>query len=436
MAHDARARLLPLLIASLFLGGAFAGCLTGDAEPPEEPIAPVSDEDNRTLSENATLPDGREFKAADEINKTEEGEGGVDHLHDYWEGRETVVAFDDLVQFSATPVYPDGEGTQAKSVAYVKLPCVRAEGASEEDPCAPSLVYEGAERVDVVASAPTLYPQCEVVNCEADGLPADPRSTGIPHPAPPALDLQYRSAADADWREPMPLAYDAPLSIEVAPLETDMPHSVRSLWVFRITTASTDVGTIHLMITVHRGRDVVDWPGHPDFYAESNSRKVMDQHVTTQMSGVKEGYLYDAGGTWATPERLISHGTSKVIVIANVTSVTTATGQTPTGFFLESHDATVIGPEIRFGDRWSDRDATNDLASYDFEIPVALDGMDGPYQPSSRWGFRLMATFADIDVPEDAPGVGGFGLGLCPACFEYTIEYDIVVIAIHEPEGS
>ena len=49
----------------------------------------------------------------------EEGVGGVDHKHDYWAGRETIVLLDNaFVYFTPTPVYPDGEGTAGLSVRH------------------------------------------------------------------------------------------------------------------------------------------------------------------------------------------------------------------------------------------------------------------------------------------------------------------------------
>ncbi len=70
--------------------------------------------------------------------------------------------------------------------------------------------------------------------------------------------------------------------------------------------------------------------------------------------------------------------------------------------------------------------AKNDLATYQFAVPVDDVGMDGPYQPASRWGFRAMATFADVE------GVVGF----CPGCFPYDIEYDIEVVAYDHATGN
>ena len=434
---------LVLAVGLLLPSLALAGCFGGDDPAPAQDTLVNQTEDRG--NKNATLPDDRgESAGIKETNKTEEGIGGVDHKHDYWAGRETVVLLDNrFVYFTPTPVYPDGEGTAAKSVAYVKLPCVPVEGSEE---CAPSLVYEGAEKVTVTATNPTFHPECEIFSCPAlweqpihepplPPAPPVPRQD-VPHPDPPKFFLQWRSAADSDWREPVPLEMDTPIDIQVGAKETDMPHSVRSLWVFRITTDEPASVGIDLTITTTKGRDVVDWPGHPDFYADGPIRKVSDKPVTTKMSGAKEGYLYDSGGTWVAPDKLVSHGTTRLVVIANVTGVTTATGMKPTGFFLEYHNATIVGPEIRFGERLGDVEGDNDLTSYNFDIPVDVNGMDGPYQPASRWGFRLMATFTDVDVPREVPEVGGASVGLCPACFEYTIDYNLVVFAIKDPETA
>lgn len=393
------------IVASLGL----AGCI-GKPDAPLTNDTPVV---NESGDQNATLPDGRgESAGLLETNKTEEGVGGVEHKHDYWKGQDRVVLFDRVVGVSCPPCMPDGEGTQPKSVAYVKLG--KLPGASEDaegEDGKPveggdAMVYEGAASVEVLFGAPSVF---------SSDLPA-------PHPAPPSLFLQYRSAADADWTTPQPVVYGTPTIIEVMPEMTDMPHSTHSLWVFRISTDRPETIDVPMTVTVVKGRDVVDWPGHPDFYADKPSRVVMQQHVTTHMSGIESFALYDSGGTWATPEKLISWGTKEITVIVNVTSAQNAYGAAPTGYFLEAHDATIIGPEITFGSRHGDINGNNDLKTYEFALVVNETGMDGPYQPASRWGFRLMATFADVDTPAG-------GVGLCPGCFPYDIEYDIVVIA-------
>lgn len=406
-------RLAVTLLAAMLL---VAGCI-GEPEAPLDVNETVL---NETSENNATLPDGRGTSAGiAETNKTEEGVGGMEHKHDYWKGQDRVLLFDRMVSLSCPPCMPDGEGTQPKSVAYVKLgklPGV-ADAESERDGVpaegADAMVYEGAASVELLFATPTAL---------FEDNPAA-------HPTPAKLFVQYRSAADAEWREPVPVTFDTPVVIEVTPEMTDMPHSTHSLWVFRLSTDRPDYLEVPMSVTVVKGREVVDWPGHPDFYAERSSRVVMQQHVTTHMSGIESFALYDSGGTWATPERLISWGTKEITIIVNVTGARNAYGATPTGYFLEVHNATIIGPEITFGSRHGDIDDENDLKTYEFAILVDEAGMDGPYQPASRWGFRLMATFADVDLPT------GGGIGFCPGCFPYDIEYDIVVIAQDHESG-
>jgi hypothetical protein len=392
-----------LLAVGLFL---LAGCF---GKGNDAPSTPVNRSAAPAVNNTTALPDRPGVcNGCQETNKTESGLGAVAHTHDYWHGREQVVVFSQNVYVSQTPVFPDGPGTQPKSVAYVKLP-------------QPNLVYEGTDKVTILGKP---------LSCPTDTFfgSAAP-STCQPSPDAPSYSIQYRSAADSKWRDPLPLPAGQPVTITVTPEETDMPHSVSSLWVFRITTASVTDGFqyLNLTITAYKGRDVVSWPGHPNFYADSNVRKIADnKHVKTHMTGIEGGLLYDQGGTWAAPDRLVSYGTGKLLVIINITSITSQTGQTASGYFLEAHNATVIGPEITFGDRYHDVNSKNDLKSYTFEVPVDAAGMDSPYQPVSRWGFRAMATFADV---------GGV-VGLCPGCFDYDIEYDMTIFAIHTDDAA
>lgn len=386
------ARPLALVLALLVL----AGCIGAK----QDPVKPASvNPNNSTNASNPDLPDGRGQSLGNlETNKTVNSTvDGKEHKHDYWKGKDNVVIYDADVGFFPTPLFPDGQGTQPKSVAYIKLPGNSSVGIP--------LVYEGSDKVSVLATLP------------ADAPPAPP---------PPVLKLQYRSAADSAWRDAGNLAYGTAAEIKVEAKETDMPHSVLSLWVFRITTDNPSATSIHLKITTHKGRDVVNWPGHPAFYADRDYRVVADhKKVKTHMSGIVDNLLlYDQGGTWASPDKLVSYGTGKLDVFINITGATADVPTvTPTGYFLEAHNATIIGPEAVFGDRYFD--SKNDLKSYHFTVPVDGQGMDGPYQPSSRWGFRVMATF-------DPGGVAG----LCPGCFGYDIEYELTVVAHYDPKAA
>lgn len=201
-----------------------------------------------------------------------------------------------------------------------------------------------------------------------------------------------------------------------------MPHSVSSLWAFAIDTDKMAGLTADVTITAVRGADVVDWPGHPDFYADAPMRTVMDEQVKVHRSGIDEFALYGAGSSWNKPSKLISYGTGFVDVFVNITSATASNGAQPTGFFLEYHNATILDAEDEFNDRIDDEVGGRAFedAYYHFVVPVEPAGMDGPYQPESLWGFRIVATFAETPVAS-----------LCPGCFPYDVEYHMKIVA-HE----
>lgn len=375
-------------LALLVVTAAFPGCFGSEDEPPV--AATVEPATNDSTAANATLPDDRgESAGLKETNVTEEGVGGELHMHDYWEGRESVVVLDERVYVSYLPLFPDGPDTAARNVAYVKLP----NG---------TLVYEGANRVTVEIRDPQITSQ-----------------EGIPYAAgAPQMTLQYLTAADNEWRDAGALPWGTAVEIEVAPRETDMPHSTMSLWVFRLLTDQPGPPkTLHMTVTVYRGAAVVDWPGHPDFYANSDRRVVLDTTVKTRVNGMVENtLLYDQAGTWVSPEKLISWGTSRLEVAVVIEDISNDLDAPPDGYYLEFHNATIVGPEFVFEDPIRDESPPQDLTEWDFVVEVDPNGMDGPYQPESRWGFRIRATYANGQ--------------LCPGCFNYDITYTIRVVAV------
>lgn len=379
-------------LALLAVVPGFAGCFGGEDAAP----AAIATSDAAAMNEtpvNATLPDDRgESAGLKETNKTEEGVGGTEHLHDYWQGRETVTVIDERIYVSYIPLYPDGEGSDPRNVAYVKLP----NG---------TLVYEGTNKVTITVSDPQVQ--------------TSRNHPGAPYAAAaPQMTLQYLTAADNEWRDAGPLPWDTPLDLAVTSRETDMPHSVASLWVFRLLTDSPGPPkTLHMTVTIHKGDEVVDWPGHPDFYADADRRVVLDTTVKTRVNGIVENFLlYDQAGTWVHPDRLISWGTERLEVHITILGTSNDLDASPDGFYLEHHNATVIGPEVNSADSVKDETPPPDLKEWDFVVPVDEYGMDGPYQPESRWGFRVRATYANGQ--------------LCPGCFNYDIEYAIKVVAV------
>lgn len=387
-----------LLVAALLVAApVLAGCIGAKDEPAPAPVKKSSA--NNSSVENATLPDGRGLSSGNlETNKTENGTGGIQHKHDYWHGKDNVVLLSEDAFFQATPVYPDGQGSQPGSIAYIKFPLVNAsiEG--------PKLVYEGTVEVQVTTKALQL-------------------PVGAPDPQPPSLTLRYRTAADTKFRDAGTLAPDATVKIPVTAKETDMPHSLNSLWAFELVADKPTQDSVNITIAVKRGSDVVNWPGHPDFYADKTSRIVMDKEAKVHRNGIEEGLLYGSASSWSAPDKLISYGTGTLDVFVNISSATASNGAPPTGFFLEYHNATLLDQEDTFNERIHDAEGKNDLKSYHFKVKVDPNGMDGPYQPGSLWGFRIVATFGNVAVP----GVGG--VGLCPGCFPYDVAYHMTIVA-------
>ena len=383
------------LVFGLVVLSLLAGCI---GKPTDSGAKPLSAGNVTAPSSNATLPDGRGQSAGNlETNKTETGAGGVDHKHDYWKGAESVVIYSRNVAFQTTPIFPGGQGSQPAAHAYIKVP-------------KPLLVFEGTVEVVIEAKDPTFF-------------------GATPDAAPPAIKMQYRTAADDKFRDGPALGIGAPVSIKVNPKETDMPHSTSSLWGWTLTTDKPDLAQVNLTITIKKGAEVVNWPGHPDFYAEKSARVVMDKDSKVHRSGIDEGLLYGSGSTWQAPEKLVSYGTGTLDVFLNITSTSSSNGATPANYFLEYHNATILDAEDQFSARVHDAENKNDLKSYHFVIKVDPEGMDGPYQPSSRWAFRPTASFTYTTIP------GQGSVGLCPGCFPYDIAYHITVIAHKSDDG-
>ncbi len=380
----------PALALVLLLGG----CLRAEEDAPVGAPQPdeASPSDGAPRSGDAPAP------APDGSNATEPGIAGRSHAHDYWGARDAVVVFDGTVTLQPPPLAPDGD--RVRSVAIVKIP-------------APLLVFEGTDRVTVRAASPA-YPTGALVPSPA-------------HPAPPSLAISWRTAADAEWRPEAALAYDRDVEIAVAPREADVPHAAASLWVFRLAAPGADRVDARLTVTTHRGRAVAEWPGHPDFYAHAASRVVFEGRVTTHVGGAEERLVFDAREAWTSPIGLVSHGTARLDVFANVTRVTTIAP--PTAFLLEHHNATDVGVERKSWPIARAADGSPDGRALAFTVPVDAAGMDGPYQPSSRWGLRLVAGFGPASGPAASYD------RLCQGCVAYELEYDLRVLAV-AIEGS
>ncbi|HWG92168.1 MAG TPA: hypothetical protein VNZ52_15060, partial [Candidatus Thermoplasmatota archaeon] len=396
-----------LLTATLLVGTALAGCLGGQ----EAPVDPQTV--NTTKEEEPTFvnPEGRGVSAAaNETNKTVVGKGGIEHLHDYWEGQTEKVIFDGPVKLR-DPVFCDNKDTNKMGCFILQLPV--------SDPAV--LVYEGAARVTVTATN------------------FQPWLTG--------LEVRYKNGANTEWSSAAPLAPDAAFDIPVSAIETDMPHASASQWAWKFIgnknlgpstsflsffDTQAKYGPVeslpddfNVKITVHKGDKIVDWPGHPDFYADKPYRVVMDKRGATHNTGIQDQWLYGDEANVIRPDLLISSGTGNLTFYLNVTSSKlNGAEMAPDTFYIDYTNATG-----RWDGAYTEWNAfvnrltgnKTDSGAYHFDMPVDYGGWDSPYAPVSGWQFLVRSSYS-----QDTPARS---FGFCPGCFPYEVDFQMTVIA-------
>lgn len=338
----------PLVAAFLLAAAGLAGCV---GEPVQTSVAPNATTDDREVQ----AP--REVSAFRETNATEEGLGGEAHAHDYWKGRDRVDLLVADVPIAPLPLLTGGLRSYS---AETTLP-------------PPNLVYEGTSHLEFLVGGAS--------------------ATGYdPYPVP-GLRLDYRTAADGplDWRDGGALVPGTPTKVEIAPEQTDMPHSVASLWVFRLVADGPHVANINLTVTAVHGMDVPPWPGHPEFYADRTSRVVFDGDASNREIGLAARYILFGGERdWRFPDRVISWGTGRIDVFVNITRIDAPVP--PDSAYIRIRNATQVFDDFTVV---YDLHGNDDLKSYHFQMPVDTAGMDSPYAPSSRWAFSLAVGYQD-----------------------------------------
>ena len=403
-----------LAVATMVL----SGCIGGGEEP-----APVEDlSANDTLPQNATVaPDGRgDISAFKETNKTEMGAGGIMHAHDHWAGKERLdgVAWIDS-GLIPLPVLPcKGEGCTVGGSSNTYPPGTAIADYDLAPPPEMGMVYEGTKQVEL-----------KLV-----------KLTGLVDEAPPnpagKVFFDYLAANDepGQFRTGGELKLNEPFLIDIEPTDADMPHQTKSLWIFRIYS-NTEMVTFGFNITVSliRGYDVVDWPPHPDLYADRPTRVVYEGPQKLASKGSIDSLLFGSDAGWLHPEKVISWGTDQVeVTVSNVVfTPDTPVAPPPKGFVFEYHNASkppLLGngePGVRL------EDPASDGKTFHFLIDLKDDrgdAYDTPYAQYSRWGFRLVPYW------EQATGTCVdelFWPGLLVGCqwYGWTATYDIKVEA-------
>lgn len=405
-----------LVLASL------AGCISKGDDPSDDLDTQGENSSGGFLdaNESAAAPDGRgELAAFKETNRTEaSGKGAMEHLHDYWHG-ETRKHVDDIgVSLIPIPLLPcdkpGGGCTLGQSNPGTDtLPAGTA--IADYDIDKPGLVYEGTSQLELLPN---------YINIEGD----------VPHPVGKVF-FKYITAADEPgmWREGGELVAGAPFIIPVAPKEVDMPHQTKSLWLFRIYSDSTTLMfQMNLTITAVKGNAVVDWPPHPDLYADKSERIIFDGPVHMESKGTVDSNIFGSDAGWVNPERILSWGTERIEIQVTGVTVTTEGGVvTPSGYVFEYHNASkppLMGNGAQYGGRMVDEGSDGTTWSFVIDITNDHDSYDTPYGTKSRWGFRFVPQFDNGGAAcYDEGGIGSFlqqilwGCQVVPWKMDYTM---------------
>ncbi|HUR68859.1 MAG TPA: hypothetical protein VM370_06395 [Candidatus Thermoplasmatota archaeon] len=379
-------QLLSLPVACLLLATAFAGCMGGA----DEPAAPVEVAANQTDVSNATVDDG-----TSEMNTSV---GAMPHLHDYWKGAERMTIMDDDVevdQFSAIgfTFFDIFMGTPGVGGQFFTLP----EG---------SLVFEGTGKMEITASW------------------SDPTVTGV--------GIRYKTPGSSDFSDTLPLTQAAPVSLDITPEMTDMPHDKESRWNFLLVPGATGqsvVGKVHFKMDIIRMRDITLFPGHPQLF--------LGEHTLTLFDGVAKSTQKNFATTivgFATQNREDSSIRSGKVVpmetrtmTANVT-ITSATANVGT---VSSVDF-LYKPAGSFGSKMAQVISHDEAAGvYQFAWPVEMQQADSPYAKESQWTFDLLIHSEAADgLPER---------GIADSQVDYTVQivaYDSLLEGVDPPASD
>lgn len=396
-----------LVATAVIVLASLAGCISKGDDAPEEETTTTSQENVIDANDSTTAPDGRKISAFEETNRTETGTGSMNHQHDFWQGKERLesVAWIDsgLIPFPLLPCKKEGGGCTVGGATPNTDTYPAATAIADYDLAAPpqmGMIYEGTSKVEFVLTKFTgPSAGCPRGQCVPD-TPANPMGQ---------VFFDYLAANDEPgaFRPGGELKLNEPFTIDIEPTDADMPHQAKSLWIFRVYSNS-QMGWFEFNITINliKGYDVVDWPPHPDLYAENPERTVFNAPVHLESKGSIDGLLFGSDAGWIPPERVISWNTKRVDI--DITGVT-FTGQngvpaTPSGFWLEYRNAStpyLMANGVPYGGRIED--PGSDGSTYHFSIDLTEDGgyaYDTPYAEYSRWGFRLVPYW-------ETEGVGG-----------------------------
>lgn len=334
------------------------------------------------------------------VNSTTAATGNETHLphvHDYWAGRDRVLLADEAVEMNPWMTFD--------YVFWLREPAVG--GAYWELPQGKT-IYQGTGKLDLTLT----WSDATIAN----------------------LAMSYRHASSLEWSEFLPVTSGTPVSIDVTPAMTDLPHSGGSRWsfIFKAATApGPALGAANLKAEIVRVGDLHAFPAHKNYFADAESLVIMDADTESKNSGWTTGITNFASGSngpsddgFTLPEgSIVPPGTAALILDLKVKDIPAQE------VYLGYRDASG-----RF-DR-AEPIESSEPGVFRFVIPVEPDGVDSYYAALSSWRFFVDAY--------GGSAVGMAGPIQCGGCQDTTIALHALIEAFDDspfeerapPEGA
>lgn len=290
--------------------------------------------------------------------------GSAPHLHDYWQGAESLVVMDGSYRGGALVI-----------TDYATF---------DMQPEPGDVVPQGASSVDVTLSW------------------ADDAANQYTNP-----ELWVRTAEDNEPWLVGPIVRGEPLTVESTNSRNDLPHQVLSAWIFQLrlypveptTQAIAFSAAIEIQAVARLGLEIPLYPAHPDRWDNATEIDLGTVEIPTAFI-----FENEATGQWclnACLEPITPRDGAIVPSDAALVEITITMGQdaAATRLGLSFH-----GADVRDFQRISPDET--DGATRVYRIPLGAGMGDGPYAKQSLWEFRLF-----VEAPaEDALHVGSLTL--------------------------
>jgi hypothetical protein len=366
------------------IGGGLAGCLSTSPQSPKTAAtggSPASGE----VAANATNGTAPVDTGTGTMNVST---GDQAHFHDYWVGRERVTVMDADVNVDPQTAfqytfYDTARGTPGVGGAQFTLP----EG---------QLVFEGTGKMEITATW------------------TDPTVTGV--------GIAYKSAATTTYTPAKDVKTGVPMTIDVTPEMTDMPHSKTTRWAFFLEpdqAGQVIEGTIHVKIDIIKMRDVALWPGHPHLFDGADT---LELWKGSGSSSQQNFVLSAADFITKTPVQDESLQSKQVVPMETLNMTANLTIKT-TNVDIGKVTNITFGVKPANSNRFYPAHLVKFDAStntYYYAWQVTMEQTDSPYAKESAWRF---------DVQVDTDPSGGTLHGQCGGCSNARVDYDLVVIA-------